>query len=98
MFLVTAPPLHPTHAAAASRTMDIQPSAQAQLKIFTRTPGPSLVSGRVIPGPPADVTRRNPNTKQWLKECVEVAAEDLDRQRAAAPISDAAVENDLGRL
>jgi hypothetical protein len=75
--------------------MDIQPSSQAQLKVFTRTPGPSLVSGRVIPGPTADaVTRRNPNTKQWLKECVEVAAEDLDRQRAAAPMSDAAVEKD----
>ena len=26
-------------------------SAQAQLTVFTRTPGPSLVSGRVIPGP-----------------------------------------------
>ena len=71
--------------------MDIQPSAQAQLKVFTRTPGPSLVSGRAHPGPSVDaVTRRNPNAKQWLKECVEVAAEDL---RAAA-----AVEKDVGRL
>ena len=58
----------------SSGAMDIQPSAQAQCNIFTRTSGPSLVSGRVMPGPSSGGIIR-PNTKQWLMECVAVAAE-----------------------
>ena len=34
-----------------SASTAVEPVAEQELNIFTRTPGPSLVSGRVIPGP-----------------------------------------------